>query len=235
MPDYMCDRCGYETNRISNMKKHLSNKIACEPKLMDISREDVLEKYDHTKDKPLVCNNCQKRYTTSETLRVHRLKCLTKKQIRDDILEDVTAKVQSKLECLEMENKKLQMKLHMLKEQKTEPFYQLITEKQFNASHKTLECGVTDVTTDTCLVEVKEWCFWKEALGQLLAYNFFDKKQDLRAYMFGKYPDKCKQLFLQVATHYDIKLFEFDHVSDSVVNIVSYPDKEVVFSYTVEV
>ena len=38
---YKCPRCGYETCVNTNFKKHIINKIICNPTITDVSLEDI--------------------------------------------------------------------------------------------------------------------------------------------------------------------------------------------------
>ena len=45
MIEYLCHRCGYNTNRRSNIIQHLNRKKVCIPILGDISIEDIKKHY----------------------------------------------------------------------------------------------------------------------------------------------------------------------------------------------
>ena len=73
---YTCQRCGYVTEFTSNFKKHINAKKTCEPSLTDISKEQLLTDFLETQnDKEFICNQCNKKYKTVETLRVHKKTC----------------------------------------------------------------------------------------------------------------------------------------------------------------
>jgi len=46
MVEYLCHRCGYNTNRRSNIIQHLNRKKVCKPILGDISIEDIKKHYN---------------------------------------------------------------------------------------------------------------------------------------------------------------------------------------------
>ena len=46
MIEYLCHRCGYNTNKRSNIIQHLNRKNICKPILADISIEDIKKHYD---------------------------------------------------------------------------------------------------------------------------------------------------------------------------------------------
>lgn len=43
MSKYMCQRCGYETNRIQNLKRHISRKNICNPILKPLTKSELLK------------------------------------------------------------------------------------------------------------------------------------------------------------------------------------------------
>lgn len=92
---------------------------------------------------------------------------------------------------------------------KPEVYYQRILEKHLDGKHKKLDCGVTDITTDTMHAEIKEWKKWKEAVGQLLSYNVCESKPYLRLYLFESYPLANKQIALSIFQKYNIQPYEF--------------------------
>jgi hypothetical protein len=75
-----------------------------------------------------------------------------------------------------------------------EQFFQRQLEFHLNGTHKNIPLvGITDISTDAFHVEVKNWTRWKEVIGQLLCYNQFQPRPELRAYFFGKLPSKAQQ------------------------------------------
>ena len=73
---YTCQRCGYVTEFTSHFKKHINAKKICEPSLTDISKEQLLASFlDHQNNKNFTCDQCNKKYKTVETLRVHKKTC----------------------------------------------------------------------------------------------------------------------------------------------------------------
>lgn len=73
---YTCQRCGYITEYSSNYKKHINAKKICSPLLSDISKEQLLSDLsDMQNDKNYMCDRCNKKYKTTETLRIHKKTC----------------------------------------------------------------------------------------------------------------------------------------------------------------
>jgi DNA gyrase/topoisomerase IV subunit B len=86
---YTCDRCSYETNYVTNFKKHLNRREVCE----DINdsnktREQILESLikDRSSFKH-VCQFCSKRFETRQAVHQHKQTCKKKEvaQIEKEI------------------------------------------------------------------------------------------------------------------------------------------------------
>jgi hypothetical protein len=129
--------------------------------------------------------------------------------------------------------KKINLDLQYYKNRKNEKFYQLLLENYLGGTHKTLSCGITDITTDTCHVEIKEWPLWKEAIGQLTCYNAADPKDTLEMYMFGRYKQKCKDESVKIATSCKINVYEFVETDDG-ISILSLKNNEIIYNYKPE-
>jgi len=130
-------------------------------------------------------------------------------------------------------NQQLKLELQYYKNRKNEKFYQLLIENYLGGTHKTLSCGVTDVTTDSCHAEIKEWSSWKEAIGQLTCYNTVDPKDRLEMYMFGKYKQSCKNEAIKVTATCKIFIYEFIDTNDG-VSIIYLKNNEIVYNYKPE-
>jgi hypothetical protein len=70
-------------------------------------------------------------------------------------------------------------------QKRDEYFYQNWLERRLGGSHMKLQSGITDITTDTCHAEIKEWKSWKTGVGQLLAYSSELRRQEVALYLFG--------------------------------------------------
>lgn len=128
------------------------------------------------------------------------------------------------------DNQQLKLELQYYKNRKNEKFYQLLLENYLGGTHKTLSCGVTDITTDKCHAEIKEWPSWKESIGQLTCYNITDPKETLEMYMFGKYTQKCKDEAVKIATSCEINVYEFVDTDDG-ISIISLKSNEIIYNY----
>ncbi len=109
------------------------------------------------------------------------------------------------------------MNTDVMSTRRNEYFFQKILELHFRATHKKLPCGETDITTDEFHAEIKEWNCYKEAIGQLVCYNSFDPRHELRIYLFGKYIQRMKDIALVVFKQQRIRPFEFVEVEGKVL------------------
>ena len=76
MDDFLCPRCGYETDRIDNFKRHLERRNICLPKIADISLQSLKDKF--LKTKIIVCTTCNKTFSSSYGLTKHTITCKDK-------------------------------------------------------------------------------------------------------------------------------------------------------------
>jgi uncharacterized protein VirK/YbjX len=120
-----------------------------------------------------------------------------------------------------------------LKTKKNEEFYQNILEKHFNASHKVLETGITDITTDHAHIEIKRWNCWREAFAQLLLYNSSEKKENLIACFFGEYQQSAKDIAVKSLQGQSIECYEFKHNVDN-IELVNMDSKDCIVVFVNE-
>ncbi len=86
-----CDRCGYSTNRTSNLYRHLTKKNKCKPILSDISIDDLLNKLDKPKNdisevdgnKIYKCQYCYSIYYHTSSRYRHELTCNKKDYLNE--------------------------------------------------------------------------------------------------------------------------------------------------------
>jgi hypothetical protein len=190
-------------------------------------------------DRRFACTSCGKRFTTKSNVNAHT-KTVHKKHEKENTNSTVNLKdatIEHKACVCDKSNTGkicLQAQQQMMREivqvdprhvpynvvvQRREKFFQSILEKHFDATHKKLACGETDITTEMFHAEIKEWSCYKEAIGQLICYNAFDPRHDLRVYLFGRYGIKTKEMALMVFNQQNIRPFEFEEV-DSKINVV---------------
>ena len=97
-----------------------------------------------------------------------------------------------------------------------ESIYQNVLEKYLDGKHISTEYGITDVTTNRLHAEIKSWCLWKTAIGQLMAYNLAEPREELHVYLFGKKLATATSIF-RCFRLMRIKCFYFDKVQNVVM------------------
>lgn len=190
---------------------------------------------------PLIhkCEFCDRHFTFRNNMYVHRKKCKHKfkaTNIFDEVEEIKKANTQhnqdlchlrTQVESLKdhiekgSEIDRLRLEVAALKERKNEKFYQecLETFKFPGSSHCRLSCGITDITTDVLHAEIKAFDCWKEAIGQLLAYNLEAPRDELHVYLFGGRTKSglCKQELSNMFQKLGIKAFELKSTADDFI------------------
>lgn len=91
-----------------------------------------------------------------------------------------------------------------------EKVYQKALERKYGYGHKRLPCGITDITTPDKHIEIKRWSQNKQAIGQLLAYNYYDEKNILEAHLFGEYPVEKKEIAKKIFKLYNIVVVDLN-------------------------
>lgn len=222
--EHLCPRCGYNTVEIGAFKRHLQRRTLCDPLLSDNDLVHTKEQYLVSKEKQFKCQECNKAYHTKTGLNYHSNKEHKKaahrhehehehedKSEKND-LQNINASLKQKVQDLELA-------LRLAKEDKREDTYQRLLEKYCfpGASHLKIACGVTDITTDTLHAEIKRFEYWKDAIGQLSAYNIDLPRSELHVYLFGKYSEACKQKAVYIIQQLHIHPFEVKVVKDEFI------------------
>ena len=106
----------------------------------------------------------------------------------------------------------------------SESKYQNALEKILGGAHERMGVfGISDITTEEFHAEIKVWHNWREALSQLLVYNFASPRPDLRVYLFGQRPssycDHDMQSIINMFKKYGITMYHIEMQSDSHVCI----------------
>lgn len=101
MGDYMCDRCGYNTNLKINLQNHLKRKHICSPVLSNVDREELLNRL--VKKPALECPNC-KVILKNKVAKCRHLK--TCNPIITNLVEKIN-KLEKEIQNLNKENKKI--------------------------------------------------------------------------------------------------------------------------------
>lgn len=135
------------------------------------------------------------------------------KQLQKDKKQD-----QKHYSTLQQQINNLQLEVGILKNKKTESFYQSALErfKFSGCTHQRLLCGITDITTDQLHAEIKVFSDWKEAVGQLLTYNQEMPRNQLHVYLFGQYNANCKKVAITALTNLNIQPFEIKVINDQI-------------------
>ena len=161
-------------------------------------------------------------------------------EIRECILKNqryiIPTVRQTDIKAIETKMKTLEKKLLFYSNKKSEEFYQILLEDFLNGTHKVLSCCITDISTETLHAEIKDWCNWKDAVGQILCYNSIDPKKDLHVYLFGaKRPDKGKRdIIYDVMKHNNISPFELIHNTNTGSVDILDENENIVHSYLPE-
>lgn len=124
----------------------------------------------------------------------------------------------------------LQKELMFHNNRKDEKFFHTVLEDCLDGSHKKLQVGVTDITTDTFHAEIKDWKDWQNAIGNLMSYNDEDPKEQLHIYLFGRCGDNIKEAACKTLGRLNIKPFECILVEDG-VNVIDLKTKTSVLKY----
>ena len=249
---FNCKRCGYTCENRYLLKRHLSRKKPCAITFEDISNDELLKELDiSNENKKHKCTYCDKTFTDSSNRYRHQKICKDRKTYIEILKENPCKSLQNgdldkncefKKEICELKNtinnndtinNKLKLELQYYKNRKNENFYQLLLENYIGGTHKILSCGITDITTDTCHAEIKEWPSWKEAVGQLTCYNTVDPKETIEMYMFGKYKQSCKDEAIKVTTLCKINIYEFIDTNEG-ISIISLENNKEVYRYKPE-
>ena len=104
---YTCERCGYKTSVLCNLKTHLKRKNPCESLLCDIETAILYNEY-FNKDKKYKCEYCDKCYTHAPAKSMHKKTCSKRIEI-----EIVKKQNEDKLEELQKQIDELKQKSTM--------------------------------------------------------------------------------------------------------------------------
>lgn len=104
-----------------------------------------------------------------------------------------------------------------------------IVEKYLGNTHKNLQSGITNITTDTIHAEIKRWNRYKEAIGQLLVYNKKLPREQLQVYLFDKYKQKSMDEAVDMFKEFNITVF----TTKEKVDIIEYDTKNVFYTHII--
>jgi len=65
--------------------------------------------------------------------------------------------------------------------------------------------GRIDVLTETHVIEVKDVCNWKHALGQVLSYGVFYPDRKKQIYLFGE-ADETEDMIADICSKFEVEV-----------------------------
>jgi hypothetical protein len=91
MPDHICPRCNYKTDRRSSFRIHINRKDICEAIVEDVELEDIRLEYNNNTAEKIVhiCDQCNKHFTSKHNL-VYHLKVCKNKPTLPEVIENMT-------------------------------------------------------------------------------------------------------------------------------------------------
>ena len=98
--EYKCGRCGYTTENISNIRRHVVRKQVCKPKVANVPIEEQRKKFlPDDKDKDIICKDCGKKYSSRQGLYLHIRddKCTKNKDSKINALQNIIEQIQKEL------------------------------------------------------------------------------------------------------------------------------------------
>lgn len=224
--EWMCRRCHHKSSTKGNLMKHLNRQTPCTDEFEKIPIKEYLDELTTRKHtgKYYVCTYCASKYTTRQARHKHKKTCKARLQhcegsTTQNIINEVTVTMSEPVEDLPvathteeevtLASQYHQAELAISRETRNEQFYQRLLERHFNASHRVLESGITDITTDDCHIELKNWRSWQQAMGQLLVYNNDLKRRRLMACFFGDISAQIKSTAASHLSKQGIQCWEF--------------------------
>lgn len=255
--EFSCERCGYKSAHKQCVINHLKRITRCNATLEDIDPKILIEKLQNKKynDKTYDCKYCKRKFNTCSSRARHYKVCKNKKlteceniyltnQVKNNkksvldvynenisSLQQIIIDKDNIIKALNKRIEKLEFNIQLMKTSRHEIFYQNIIEKFLNGTHKTLECGITDVTNDVCHAEIKKVHLYKDAIGQLVVYNQEDPRENLHLYLFGKLSNKMKRIIKKACKNLNVHAFYFlDEVNN--VKILNMNDETVIYNHS---
>ena len=88
--DHNCPRCGYETDLITNFRKHLERTKLCKPKIKNVLLDDLKIKYFTVKIVSHVCAECDACFYSQSSYYVHIKNCK-----KNDLIDELKSELKS--------------------------------------------------------------------------------------------------------------------------------------------
>jgi hypothetical protein len=182
MERIICKLCGYHTDKMVNMETHLHNKGCSHLLEFDKSASNnVIQSFDMITEKSHFENEPFHSAIDSQNYVI-----LNKHDYA-----------------------KFKRKLQLYKNRDNEKLYHCLLMDHFDGKQLPLLGDVTDITTNDSHIEIKEWRFWKKAIGHLTCYNLEAPREKLLICCFGKYGASRKRNCQQKTDALGIELYEF--------------------------
>ena len=90
---------------------------------------------------------------------------------------------------------------------KSEIECQSIFEKELNSTYAMCPAGQIDILSNEELIEIKQWKYWKTALGQVFAYGFYYPTHKKRVHFYGVIPfEDTKNMIIEIFKNYNIQV-----------------------------
>lgn len=256
---YVCICCGYETFHRSSMYNHFyKKKKPCPKTRNDIELTEEIKQYilnnriynipkekqektqivSKKKLNTYTCFSCGYMTNQKNEMCNHFNKpcqqLLTNDKMTDAIKNNILDNQFLPTYTLLINTiKKLRLELQYFKNKKSEKFFQLILEEYLCGTHCKVDCGVTDITTEDSHCEIKEWHYWKHALGQLVAYSKSSSKKKLKMFCFGKCKDKMKETALDICLKSEILLYDII-VNNNKVDVLDMQNRSIIYTKVFE-
>lgn len=222
---YECKRCNTRMSNKCALKRHYQRKELCnaltESQNFDIN-ELLKEMYPEKAyaENTFDCTFCEKKFNHKSNKYAHEKICNRKNttNIKFDDYENRIRNLESRLQEVTKQPEGLTTKTNLTLpnatdstdavNKKYERYFQTALETLLHGYHRHLDVGITDITTDTFHGEIKNWKDWKEAIGQLMAYNIEDPREKLHMYLFGKCSNRKRAIACQTLVRLNIHPFE---------------------------
>ena len=190
------------------------------------------------------CKRCGHEFKTKGNLKTHlhrKTPCdpLISNVSQSELLEELNT-VLPPLQKIEILNNLIEIQTNTIKnlsdivaklrDENKNAYYQKLLEIYFNAGHKKVKCGVTDITTETAHIEIEKWDYWTKCIGELLVYNISCPKESLQAHFFSDFEEESKKDAIKILSSLNIKSFEIRDKGDN-VDIICLETNNIIHSF----
>jgi hypothetical protein len=127
-------------------------------------------------------------------------------ELREELKQEILKELVSDVSNLQKQIDEINNKLIP---HKGEKFYQKHLEKILGATHQRTKHGITDITTEDAIYEIKKWINYKQCFGQLKSYSIGNSNKKLCAVFFGEIKEERKKGIVDLFTENNIEVYEF--------------------------